>query len=89
MTMTATEDFKMKREEPPARTKRTVGDSTRIDKEVRHMKKNAGVWYKVREAASAGAYVVYKKRGCETRTKTVQGNKYDIWARWPEAGDDE
>jgi hypothetical protein len=79
-------DFKMKRETPPSRT-RVVGDSTRIDKEVAHMHKHPGTWFKVREAASAGAYVVYKKRGCETRTKTVQGNKYDIWARIPETDD--
>jgi hypothetical protein len=79
-------EFKMKRETPPSRT-RIVGDTSRIDREVAHMKKNPGTWYKVREAASAGAYVVYKKRGCETRTKTVEGNKYDIWARFVEDTD--
>lgn len=75
-------DFKLRREEPPVQT-RVVGNPSKIDREVRHLKKNPGVWFKVREAASSGAYMVYKKRGCETRTKTVQGNKYDIWAMWP------
>lgn len=77
-------EFRMKREEPPAKV-RKVGDSSRIDREVRHMQKNPGEWFKVREAASAGAYVVYKKRGCETRTKTVADGRYDIWARYPES----
>lgn len=79
-------EFTMRPETPPSRT-RIVGDSSRIDREVRKMKKSPGTWYKVREAASAGAYMVYKKRGCETRTKTVEGNKYDIWAMWPEDTD--
>jgi hypothetical protein len=83
---TMSDNFKIRREAPPEQTS-VVGNPTRIDKEVNHMKKNAGVWFKVREAASSGAYIVYKKRGCETRTKTVQGNKYDIWAMWP--ADDE
>lgn len=80
-------DFKLRREEPPAKT-RTVGNSTKIDREVRHLMKNPGVWFKVREAASAGAYTVYKKRGCETRTKTVENGKYDIWAMFPESDDE-
>lgn len=76
-------EFKLRKEEPPVR-QRKVGDPSRIDREVRRLQKDPGVWFKVREAASSGAYVVYTRRGCETRTKTVQGNKYDIWARWPE-----
>lgn len=81
-------DFKMRRDEPPAKV-RKVGDASKIDREVRHMKKTPGVWYKVREAASGGAYRVYSQRGCDTRTKTVDNGRYDIWARWPEAGDEE
>lgn len=79
-------DFKLRRESPPSRT-RVVGDSSKIDKEVAHMRKNPGVWFKVREGASGGAYITYKKRGCETRTKTVAEGKYDIWARIAEDED--
>jgi len=71
--------FVMKAEEPPART-RVVGNPTRIDKQVALMKKHPGQWFKVREGAAGGAYRVYAQRGCETRTKTIEG-KYDIWAR--------
>jgi hypothetical protein len=78
----------MKPDTPPVKVRR-VGDPSKIDREVKHMQKKPGTWYKVREAASAGAYVVYKKRGCETRTKTVADGRYDIWARWPEADTDE
>lgn len=81
-------DFKMRAEEPPART-RIVGDSSKIDREVRHMQKNPGKWFKVREAASAGAYQTYKKRGLETRTKTVSEGRYDIWACYMPPADDE
>lgn len=79
-------DFRIRPEEPPART-RVVGDSSKIDKEIRYLRKHAGTWFKVREAASAGAYTTYKKRGCETRTKTVAEGKYDIWARFPKDDD--
>jgi hypothetical protein len=79
-------DFKIRREEPPAKV-RKVGNSTKIDREVRHLMRHPGVWYKVREAAAAGAYTVYKKRGCETRTKTVENGRYDIWAMFPEDTD--
>ena len=81
-------DFKLRRETPPPAT-RKVGDSSKIDREVKHLQKNAGTWFKVREAASSGAYIVYKRRGCETRTKTVEGNKYDIWAMWPADTDED
>lgn len=81
------EKFKIKREDPPAATRGTTGSRTRIAKEVAHFKKNPGVWFKVRENASSGAYVTYKRHGCETRTKTVAEGRYDIWARWPEEAD--
>lgn len=75
--------FVMKREAPPERT-RTVGNPSKIDRQVRRMKQEPGEWFKVREGAAGGAYRVYTQRGCETRTKTING-RYDIWARWPEA----
>lgn len=77
--------FVMRREEPPART-RVVGNSSKIDRQVKRMKASPGEWFKVREGAAGGAYRVYTQRGCLTRTKTVNG-KYDIWASWPEDGD--
>lgn len=76
--------FKIRREEPPATT-RGRGNAAQIDKEIRHFQKHPGVWFKVRENASSGAYVTYKNRGCETRTKTITEGRFDIWARWPEA----
>jgi hypothetical protein len=75
-------NFKIRREDPPARV-RTVGNPSKIDREVRYLKKHPNEWFKMREAAAAGAYMVYKKRGCETRTKTVENGRYDIWAMWP------
>lgn len=71
----------MRAEEPPARV-RVVGNPTKIDKQVAIMRAHPGKWYKVREGAAGGAYRVYAQRGCETRTKTIDG-KYDIWARVP------
>lgn len=76
------ETFKIRREEPPAQT-RVVGSPSRIDREVRALKRHPGEWFKVRENAASGAYMVYKKRGCETRTKTVGVGRHDIWAMWP------
>lgn len=78
--------FKVRREDPPVAS-RTSGGRAKVDREIAHFKKNVGVWFKVRENASSGAYTTYKKRGCETRTKTVGTGRYDIWARWPEEAD--
>ena len=85
------EEFKPRWEEPPA-SERGPGRkaSPRIEKEVDAMRKRPGKWMKVREAASSGAYTVYKKRGCEVRVKSVGlidgQQRYDVWARWPEDG---
>lgn len=82
--------FKIRREDPPASERpvgRKPGDPNKIDREVAHFKKNPGVWFKVREGAAGGAYMVYKKRGCETRSKLVN-DRYDIWVRWVEPSDD-
>lgn len=80
-------DFKMRREEPPAQT-RKVGNPSKIDRQVKALKKNPGEWFKMREAAAAGAYVVYKRRGCLTRTKSVGNGRHDIWAMWPTNAED-
>ena len=70
-------------EEPPTNQRVSpVKRATRIDREVEKMKENPGQWMKVRENASSGAYVVYKKRGCDVRVKTVGEQRYDVWARW-------
>jgi len=79
-------EFRIRREDPPApspRGRRIGSGAGKIDKEVAAFKKHAGQWFKVREGASAGAYQVYKKRGCEVRTKHVGDNKYDIWCMYP------
>lgn len=84
-------NFKIRREDPPQREVprgRKPGDPNKIDREVAHFKNNPGVWFKVREGAAGGAYLVYKKRGCEVRTKHMGNNKYDIWARYPEDTED-
>lgn len=82
-------NFKPRWEEPPTTQRPGRKGSEHIDHEVEAMKKRPGRWLKVREAASSGAYIVYKKRGCEVRVKTVSEpgtpQRYDVWARWPEA----
>lgn len=80
--MSDNNDFKIRREEPPAQV-RKVGNPSKIDRQVKVLKKHPGEWFKMREAAAAGAYVVYKRRGCLTRTKTVGVGRHDIWACWP------
>lgn len=85
--MTNNSEFKIRREDPPAPTRAGGGNRNRILKQLTYFKKNPGVWYKVRENASSGAYMTYKKHGCETRTKTVGEGRYDVWARWPEKPD--
>jgi hypothetical protein len=83
--------FRIRREEPPARDVplgRKPNQVNKIDKEVAAFKKHAGTWFKVRENAAGGAYMVYKKRGCEVRTKHLGNGKYDILARYPESTED-
>lgn len=84
-------DFKLRREDPPAPTPRgrKSGQANKIDREVAHMKKNVGTWFKVRENAAAGVYQVYTKRGCKTRTKSLGDGRYDIWAKWPADTDED
>jgi len=78
--------FKMRREEPPVK-KVPTPEPGRIDREVARLKKNPGVWYKIRENAAAGAYRVYRARGCETRTVSLGDQRYDIYAMYPVDGD--
>lgn len=76
----ATKTFRMRKEAPPENP-RPKGDPSRIDREVERMKTEPGEWFKVREAAAAGAQRVYQQRGCETRTVSVGDGRHDIYAR--------
>ena len=76
---------RMKWDTPPEPVKverHTMNTKRRIDKEVRALRMNPGKWALVREDAASGAYMTYRKRGCTTRTKSLGGNRYAIWAKW-------
>ena len=84
--MSEEKPFKIRREDPPSPNVplgRKPGQANKIDKEVAFFKKHPGVWYKVREGAAGGAYMVYKKRGCQITSKHLGNGKYDLWACWP------
>ena len=74
------EKVKLQWEKPPVG--RRKGGSSRIDAEVRELKKRPGTWAKVRSNAPAGNYITYKKRGVMTRVSSVGNNHYDIWCVW-------
>lgn len=71
----------LKWQDPPE-SKRRKASKTRIDNEVRAVRKRPNNWLKVRDAASSGSYITYKKRGCQVRTVSVGNNKYDIYIMW-------
>lgn len=71
---------KLRWETPPAG--RRTGGRERIDNEVDALKRRPGRWAKLRDAAAAGNYITYRKRGVVTRVSHVGGNRYDIWGAW-------
>lgn len=77
---------RIKWEEPPANSKRR-GSKELIDDEVAAVRSRPGEWAKVREKASSGSYVTYKKRGCTVRTKSVGNQKYAIYIMWDPESD--
>lgn len=77
----AARPFRIRKETPP-NAPRPKRDPAKIDREVERMKLEPGEWFKVREAAAAGAQRVYQQRGCETRTVSVGEGRHDIYARF-------
>ena len=75
---------KLKWEAPPENNRR-VGSKERIDKEVAAVRRRPGEWLKVREGASSGSYVTYKKRGCTVRTSSEGDGHYTIYIKWDPA----
>lgn len=71
---------KLRWENPPAG--RRTGGRERIDQEVTALQRRPGKWAKLRDAAAAGNYITYRKRGVVTRVSHVGENRYDIWGCW-------
>lgn len=71
---------KLRWEQPPAG--RRTGGRQRVNDEVAALQRRPGHWAKLRDAAAAGNYTTYRKRGVVTRVSSVGNNKYDIWGAW-------
>lgn len=72
---------KIKFEDPPKNVRRR-GTRALIDAEVRAVRRRPNEWAKVREGASSGSYVTYKKRGCQVRTVSEGNGHYTIYIKW-------